>query len=26
MLYEEGGDFDQAKKFYKNAMDLDPEN
>ncbi|WP_443197723.1 tetratricopeptide repeat protein [Pseudoalteromonas sp. '520P1 No. 412'] len=26
ILYEEGGDFDQAKKFYKNAMDLDPEN
>ena len=26
ILYEEGGDFDKAKKFYKNAMDLDPEN
>jgi len=26
VLYEEGGDFDKVKTFYKNAMDLDPEN
>jgi len=26
ILYEEGGDIDKAKTFYKNAMDLDPDN